>query len=58
MDKNLTREHEDLIAMRQAYREHVFNEVKAALAEKLGDTQLIRLHHKPGLIRRILRKNW
>jgi len=56
MNKDLTREHEDLIATRQAYREYVFNEVKAALAEKTGNTQLVRLRYrKPSLLKRILK---
>jgi len=42
--------------MRQAYREHVFNEVKAALAEKMGNAQLIRLRYrKPSILKRILK---
>jgi len=58
MDKQTEQQLADLEAMRLAYREGAYNRSKAKLAETLGDAGLTRckLHRKPSLIKRILRR--
>ena len=51
MDRQLEKELDDLISMRQTSRLYP----QIVLAEKIGVAQLIKLHHKPSLIDRLRR---